>query len=141
MKKVFWEDPKVFKINKEDGHAIAMPYDDLRSAFSGEESRYKQSLNGMWKFYWQRGVKNQPKRFESPGFSDAKWKEIKVPSVWQTEGYSVPYYYASTFPRAISRSKMRIPHIDHVLQEIGFYRKKFYLNSSSSLNKSENSYR
>lgn len=130
MKKVFWEDPTVFKINKEDGHAIAMPYDDLRSAFSGEGSQYKQSLNGMWKFYWQRGVKNQPKRFESPGFSDAKWKEIKVPSVWQTEGYSVPYYYASTFPRAISRSKSRIPHIDRAMQEIGFYRKKFYLNKN-----------
>ncbi|MCH5317170.1 MAG: DUF4981 domain-containing protein [Eubacterium sp.] len=129
MKKQVWEDPKIFKINKEDGHAIAMPYDDLHSAFSGEESRYKQSLNGMWKFYWQRGLKNQPKRFESPGFSDAKWEEIKVPSVWQTEGYSVPYYYASTFPRAISRSKARIPHIDHAMQEIGFYRKKFYLNN------------
>ena len=129
MKKQIWEDPKVFKINKEDGHAIAMPYDDLETALSGEESKYKQSLNGMWKFYWQRGLKNQPKRFESPGFSDAKWDEIKVPSVWQTQGYSVPYYYASTFPRAISRSKFKIPHIDHAMQEIGFYRKKFYLNS------------
>ena len=65
MDKLYWEDSSVFKINKEDGHAIAMPYDDLESALSGEESRYKQSLNGMWKFYWQRGIKNQPEGFES----------------------------------------------------------------------------
>ena len=128
MEKQIWEDPKVIKVNKEDGHVIAMPYDDVDSALSGEESRYKLSLNGMWKFYWQRGLENQPQNFENPGFNDAEWGELKVPSVWQTEGYSVPYYYASTFPRAISRSKHRIPKIDHKMQEIGFYRKTFALD-------------
>ena len=130
MEKQYWEDPSVFKINKEDGHAIAMPYDDVESALSGEESKYKQSLNGKWKFYWQRGLKNQPNGFERMGFNDSEWGEINVPSVWQTEGYSVPYYYASTFPRAISRSKLRIPHINHRMQEIGIYRRKFALDKS-----------
>ena len=130
MDKLYWDDSSVFKINKEDGHAIAMPYDDLESALSGEESRYKQSLNGMWKFYWQRGIKNQPEGFESVRFDDSKWDEIHVPSVWQTEGYSVPYYYASTFPRAISRSKRRIPHINKRMQEIGIYRRKFSVDRS-----------
>ena len=130
MEKQYWENPSVFKINKEDGHAIAMPYDDVESALSGEESKYKQSLNGKWKFYWQRGLRNQPTGFERMGFNDSDWDEINVPSVWQTEGYSVPYYYASTFPRAISRSKLRIPHINHRMQEIGIYRRKFALDKS-----------
>lgn len=130
MDKLYWKDPSVIKINKEDGHAIAMPYDDLETALSGKESKYKQSLNGMWKFHWQRGLKNQPDGFERMGFDDSGWDEINVPSVWQTEGYSVPYYYASTFPRAISRSKHRIPHINHRMQEIGIYRRKFSVDSS-----------
>lgn len=130
MEKQYWENPSVFKINKEDGHAIAMPYDDVESALSGEESKYKQSLNGKWKFYWQRGLRNQPTGFERMGFNDSAWDEINVPSVWQTEGYSVPYYYASTFPRAISRNKLRIPHINHRMQEIGIYRRKFALDKS-----------
>ena len=130
MEKQYWEDPSVFKINKEDGHVIAMPFDDVETALSGEESRYKQSLNGLWKFHWQRGLRNQPQDFEKNNFNDSKWEEINVPSVWQTEGYSVPYYYASTFPRAISRSKFRIPHINHRMQEIGIYRRKFELNKS-----------
>ncbi len=130
MEKQYWEDPLVFKINKEDGHAIAMPYDDVDSALSGDESSYKQSLNGMWKFYWQRGTKKQPKNFERLGFNDSEWDEIKVPSVWQTQGYSVPYYYASTFPRAISRSRHRIPHINHKMQEIGFYRRSFNVSDA-----------
>lgn len=127
MEKYIWEDPKIIKVNKEDGHVIAMPFDDAESALSGEESKYKLSLNGMWKFYWQRGLENQPSDFVKTDFNDREWNEIKVPSVWQTQGYSVPYYYASTFPKAISRSKHSIPKINHKMQEIGFYRKAFEL--------------
>ncbi|MCH5314326.1 MAG: DUF4981 domain-containing protein [Eubacterium sp.] len=123
-----WEDPSVIKINKEDGHALMMPYDTEEDALSNEESRYKMTLNGMWKFYWQRGLDNQPEGFELDSFDDSSWDEIKVPSVWQTEGYSVPYYYASTFPKAISRSRGSIPSIDHKMQEIGFYRRSFTLD-------------
>lgn len=128
MEKFRWEDPSIFKINKEDGHAIMMPYDSENEALSSNESKYKQSLNGKWKFYWQRGLKNQPENFQLVSFDDSHWDEINVPSVWQTEGYSVPYYYASTFPKAFSRTKSKIPSIDHNMQEIGFYRKTFVLD-------------
>lgn len=130
MEKFNWENPQIFKINKEDGHAIMMPFDSEKDALSAKESNYKQSLNGKWKFYWQRGLKNQPENFQLTSFDDTHWDEINVPSVWQTQGYSVPYYYASTFPKAFSRSKGKIPSIDHDMQEIGFYRKSFTLNEN-----------
>ncbi|MGN1122864.1 MAG: glycoside hydrolase family 2 TIM barrel-domain containing protein, partial [Eubacterium sp.] len=130
MEKFRWEDPSVFKINKENGHTLMLPYDSEEDALTADVCKYKQSLNGMWKFYWQRGLKNQPEKFELTSFDDSHWDEIKVPSVWQTEGYSVPYYYASTFPKAFSRSKSKIPSIDHNMQEIGFYRKKFVLDEA-----------
>lgn len=130
MEKFNWENPENFKINKEDGHAIMMPFDSEKDALSAKESNYKQSLNGKWKFYWQRGLKNQPENFQLTSFDDSHWDEINVPSVWQTQGYSVPYYYASTFPKAFSRSKGKIPSIDHDMQEIGFYRKSFTLNEN-----------
>lgn len=129
MEKYLWEQPQIFKVNKEDGHAIAMPFDSVEGALSGEESPYRQSLNGQWKFHWQRGLKNQPADFEKDDFDTSDWGEIKVPSVWQTQGYSVPYYYASTFPKAISRSKRKIPKIRHNMQEIGFYRRDFRLSA------------
>ena len=130
MEKFNWENPEIFKINKEDGHAIMMPFDSEKDALSAKESNYKQSLNGKWKFYWQRGLKNQPENFQLTSFDNSHWDEINVPSVWQTQGYSVPYYYASTFPKAFSRSKGKIPSIDHDMQEIGFYRKSFTLNEN-----------
>lgn len=130
MEKFRWEDPSVFKVNKEDGHAIMMPFDSEKEALSNNDSKYKQSLNGKWKFYWQRGLNNQPNNFQLNSFDDSHWDEINVPSVWQTEGYSVPYYYASTFPKAFSRMKSKIPSIDHNMQEIGFYRKSFTLDEN-----------
>ena len=130
MEKFRWEDPSIFKVNKEDGHAIMMPFDSEKEALLNNDSKYKQSLNGKWKFYWQRGLNNQPNNFQLNSFDDSHWDEINVPSVWQTEGYSVPYYYASTFPKAFSRMKSKIPSIDHNMQEIGFYRKSFTLDEN-----------
>ena len=128
--KYIWEDPKQYKVNKEDGHAIAMPFDSRDDALSGEESKYKLSLDGMWKFRWQRGLDGQPDGFEKDEYDVSSWDEMKVPAVWQMEGVSVPYYYASTFPRALSRSKSQIPKIDHSMQEIGFYRRTFTVPKS-----------
>ncbi len=123
-----WEDPTQFKVNKEKGHTIAMPYDSIESALEGE-SDYKLSLNGEWKFFFQQGVKEQLDGFEKSDFNDSEWDNLTVPSVWQLNGYGAPYYYASSFPRALSRSKSKIPSIDHSMQEIGYYRKTFKLDS------------
>lgn len=128
MQKPRYADPSVIAVNKEDGHAIAMPYDTAAQALAGENSPYKQSLNGLWKFSWCRGVKNELEGFEAPDYDDGTWREIPVPSVWQTQGYSVPYYYASTFPRAFSRSKGKIPKIDPAMQEVGYYRRTFTID-------------
>lgn len=123
-----WENPTVVHMNKEDGHVIAFPYDDEQSALAGTVSPYVQSLNGQWKFYWQMGLDHEPADAQRVDFDDSAWGEIKVPSCWQMQGYSQPYYYASTFPRAISRSKGKIPSVDYSMQEIGIYRRTFTLS-------------
>ena len=127
-KKYDWENPAVIKRNKEDGHVIAFSYDSAKKAVARETPDSKMTLNGDWKFHWQRGLKGEPTDFYYPHFDDSAWRTIRVPSVWQTEKTgSVPYYYASTFPRAISRTKSKIPTIDHDMQEIGHYRRVFTL--------------
>ncbi len=122
-----WENPAIFKRNKEDGHVIAFSYDNENDALNRVEPSTKMTLNGMWKFHWQRGLENCPTDFYKDSFDMSFWREIKVPSVWQigqdTESY--PYYYASTYCRAISRSKSKIPSIDHSMQEIGIYVRDF----------------
>ncbi len=124
--KYIWEDPQQVQIGKEDGHAIAMPFDDAQSALEGE-SKYKMSLNGEWKFLWLNDIEKDSEEFKADSFDDSGWDDITVPSVWQLKGYGAPYYYASTYPRALSRSKSKIPSIDRSMQEIGWYRKAFTL--------------
>lgn len=120
-----WENPAVIKKGKEDGHVIAMPYDAPEKALERGDSPYKLSLNGKWKFHWQMGLENIPANFYGKDFADSDWDEITVPSVWQMQGYSKPFYYASTFSRAFSMKKSKIPYIKHDLQEIGIYRRTF----------------
>ena len=123
-----WENPAIFKRNKEDGHVIAFSYDDEASALKRNDPKTKLTLNGTWKFHWQRGLGDCPESFYEKDFDASMWRDITVPSVWQTEDTgSYPYYYASTYPRAISRSKNKIPSIDHSMQEIGIYIRDFTL--------------
>ena len=42
MQKPRYADPSVIAVNKEDGHAIAMPYDTAAQALAGENSPYKR---------------------------------------------------------------------------------------------------
>ena len=106
-----WENPAIIKKNKEDGHTIAFSYNNEADALERKEPESKMTLNGMWKFHWQRGLDNCPEDFMSNDFDASNWGEIKVPSVWQMgkETGSYPYYYASTYCRALSRKKSKIP--------------------------------
>lgn len=131
MYKYDWENPEIFKRNKEDGHVIAFSYGDEVSALRRNDPPSKLTLNGTWKFHWQMGLENCPEFFYYKDFDASIWRDITVPSVWQTEDTgSYPYYYASTFPRAISRSKAKIPSINHSMQEIGIYIRDFTLPES-----------
>ncbi len=121
-----WENPMFFKENKLDGHNLALPF-DARDKANPDESKYKLSLNGMWKFYWQMGIKDEPACFEQPGFYDNEWDEIPVPSVWQSFGYGKPIYLCSFMPPQVSTVESEIPKVSHCRNEIGFYRKTFSL--------------
>lgn len=120
-----WEDPEIIKYNKEDGHVIALPYDDCMDALKMSPSKYKLSLNGEWKFNWSMGVDKRPADFYKEGYDTSSWDEIEVPSVWQLKGYGKPYYIAFDYPPAVSTKKSELPKIDHNLNEVGCYKKTF----------------
>lgn len=129
--KYIWEDPQVIKENKEDGHVIAMPFDSESSAVKRESSPYKLSLNGEWKFFWKKGVPELPKKFTYARFDDSEWETIDVPGVWQLQkDYTKPWYYANSYPNAISTDAKKIPFIDVKDQEIGVHRRSFEIPAS-----------
>ncbi len=120
-----WEDPYIIKENKENGHNNAYAYRDEAAALARGEAPFKISLNGMWKFYWQKGLKQTRTDYFAAGFDDSRWDDMPVPSVWQLNGYSKPIYLCSFYPKGISTNEKQIPKIDENINEIGVYRRRF----------------
>lgn len=125
----YWEDPSVIGENKEPGHILSIPYDRERECLSGTASPYRISLNGTWKFKWIQGADTPfPEGYEQPDFpGESTFADIQVPGVWQLDGYGKPIYLSSSYPAAISVSRRKIPSINHKMNEVGIYRRRFNL--------------
>jgi beta-galactosidase len=97
-----WENPAVFRINKEAPRATSMPFPSKEEAASKPrlQSSWCKLLNGNWKFHHVGNPSAKPSGFESPAFDDSSWKEIPVPSNWQMHGYGFPAYTNATYPFA-----------------------------------------
>lgn len=121
-----WENLEVIGRNKEDGHTLAPIYESEAAALSFAPLEYRHSLNGEWKFYYTRGDFLIPD-FAAADLDDTDWDHIKVPVVWQLQGYGTPYYYGSSYPQAVDTRIKRIPNISRELQEAGIYRRHFIL--------------
>ena len=104
-----WEDPRVFAVNREPMHATLVPYADERAARRGAlayapgvtavpASPFVQSLNGMWKFNWVKEPSGRPVDFYKPEFDVSAWKEIRVPSNWEFQGYGTPIFLNIIYP-------------------------------------------
>lgn len=94
------EDPENLGINKEAAHTTLMPYASLKEALAANRhaSTYSRSLNGTWKFNWVDWPQKRPVNFYKTDYDVSKWKDIKVPSNWELQGYGTPIYTNITFP-------------------------------------------
>lgn len=131
-----WEDPAVFRVNKEAPRATAMPFPSRDEAASKKrlESSWCKLLNGNWKFHHVGHPKAKPSGFEAPGFDDSSWKEIPVPSNWQMHGYGVPHYTNIIYPFAKNPPTVMGQPPGHFWNfseerrnQVGSYRHKFSL--------------
>lgn len=136
-----WENPRVFEINKEPAHATFVPYPDEASARRGalafapgavpvEGSPFVRSLNGSWKFHWVKEPSTRPVDFYKPEYDVSKWKEIKVPSNWEFQGYGTPIFLNIIYPfKREAPSVMGEPPKDWTTYEernpVGSYRRTF----------------
>ncbi|MFH0991038.1 MAG: glycoside hydrolase family 2 TIM barrel-domain containing protein [bacterium] len=119
-----WENPKVFRINKEDPHVTYVPFPDVKSFLTKEkkQSPFYYSLNGPWKFNWVNKPDDRPIDFYKENFDVSKWKEIQVPSMWEFQGYGIPIYVNSDyeFPKP-----WLPPHVPHDYNPVGSYKRTF----------------
>ena len=103
-----WENPAVFAINKEAGHATYIPYEDTASLYADKErferpwvdtqSSLYMSLNGKWNFKLVDTPAERPLDFMAKGYDFSSWDTIPVPSNWEMQGYDTPIYCNVEYP-------------------------------------------
>ncbi|MCR8557247.1 DUF4981 domain-containing protein [Mucilaginibacter sp. BJC16-A38] len=126
------EDPECTGINKEPDHATLMPYASLKEALAANRhvSSFSRSLNGSWKFNWVDWPQKRPVNFYKTDYDVSGWRDIKVPSNWQVEGYGTPYYsnytyiFKKDFPRVMSTPSVKYTAYQE-RNPVGSYRRNF----------------
>ena len=60
------------------------------------------------------------------------WKKVELPASWQTQGFDFPIYSNTTYPwgGAYDNAHSNIPNAPSVTNPVGFYRRKFNVDSS-----------
>ncbi|MDB5157255.1 MAG: hypothetical protein JWR50_1962 [Mucilaginibacter sp.] len=127
------EDPENIGINKEADHATLMPYSNLVEALKANRhaSSLAMSLNGMWKFNWVDWPQKRPVNFYKTNYDVSKWKDIKVPSSFQVQGYGTPDYsnftliFDSDYPRVMTEPTNKKYTTVHERNPVGSYRRDF----------------
>jgi len=76
-------------------HSDHVPQADGDGVF---ETSLRLSLDGMWKFRYSENYVSAPKGFEKPDFDVSGFRDIKVPSNMQFEGYDAPAYVNTQYP-------------------------------------------
>ena len=118
----YWEDPTVFAENREPPHASFTPFATADGAASRRpnDSPFRITLNGDWRFHWVPRPDERPLDFFEPDFDASGWAEIPVPSNWEFEGYGYPVYRDEFY--SFPANPPFIPHDDN---PVGSYRRSF----------------
>lgn len=116
-----WENPDVVGIDKAPPRADGYSFPSVEAAWR-DETPYRMSLNGQWKFSWSGSADARVRDFYKAGFDDSKWPTITVPSPWEMQGYGFPIYTNVTYP--FPANPPFVPHDDN---PVGSYRTTFSL--------------
>ena len=88
-----WQDPEINAVNRLPMHTTFFGYESVEASMRAPETSERYlSINGDWKFSWQRDAVDYRSDFFKPTFHDANWKTIPVPGCWELYGYGDPQY-------------------------------------------------
>ncbi len=89
-----WQDMAVNEVNRYPIHTDFFTFESRDKALKGERenSANFQSLDGDWKFSFVADADERPTDFYLPTLDDSKWDTMKVPGMWELNGYGDPVY-------------------------------------------------
>lgn len=123
-----WQDERVNEINRAAMHTHFFAYENAEKAGSDvkENSKNFMSMNGSWKFFWVKNADQRPTDFWRVGYNDKGWDDMKVPAVWELNGYGDPIYVNIGYPWR-NQYKNNPPHVPTEKNHVGSYRREFVI--------------
>lgn len=123
-----WQDESVNEINRAAMHTHFFAYENAEKAGSGvkENSKNFMSMNGSWKFFWVKNADQRPTDFWKVGYNDKGWDDMKVPAVWELNGYGDPIYVNVGYPWR-NQYTNNPPHVPTEKNHVGSYRREFVI--------------
>lgn len=123
-----WQDESVNEVNRAPMHARFFAYENAEKATSDikENSKNFMSMNGGWKFFWVKNADQRPTDFWKVGFNDKGWDDMKVPAVWELNGYGDPIYVNVGYPWR-NQYTNNPPHVPTEKNHVGSYRREFVI--------------
>lgn len=123
-----WQDESVNEINRAAMHTHFFAYENVEKAGSDvkENSKNFMSMNGSWKFFWVKNADQRPTDFWKVGYNDKGWDDMKVPAVWELNGYGDPIYVNIGYPWR-NQYKNNPPHVPTEKNHVGSYRREFVI--------------
>lgn len=112
IEKDYWQDPAVFERNRVEMHPAVKTDAEVRS------------IDGIWKFKLCDSPESRIDGFWRPETDDSSWDGIKVPGLWELEGYYDPIYLKKGFPWK-GHFTTDPPHIPSDHNYVGEYRRHF----------------
>ena len=123
-----WQDESVNEINRAAMHTHFFAYENAEKAGSDvkENSKNFMSMNGSWKFFWVKNADQRPTDFWKVGYNDKGWDDMKVPAVWELNGYGDPIYVNVGYPWR-NQYTNNPPHVPTEKNHVGSYRREFVI--------------
>ena len=123
-----WKNPEINAVNRAPMHTNYFAYSSSEEAAKAdkENSSNFMTLNGIWKFNWVKNADARPTDFYRTDYNDKGWGQMKVPDVWEMNGYGDPIYVNVGYAWR-SQYKNNPPYVPIENNHVGSYRKEIII--------------
>ena len=122
------ENPEIFEVNRIPAHSDHQYFQSLDELESGE-TMLKQSLNGIWNFFYSQNPRLRPVHFFEEDFDISGFQSIEVPGHIQTQGFDKNQYINTMYPWD-GQEFLRPPHVSKANNPVGSYVRYFEVEQS-----------
>lgn len=123
-----WKNPEINAVNRAPMHTNYFAYSSSEEAAKAdkENSSNFMTLNGIWKFNWVKNADARPTDFYRTDYNDKGWGQMKIPGVWEMNGYGDPIYVNVGYAWR-SQYKNNPPYVPIENNHVGSYRKEIII--------------